>query len=72
MEKKKSYVDAIIDKLTNSIENAFTGDVFDTEILLLTTKHYQDSLGAKLFRGTRMYLDSREAIKLINQYFKNK
>ena len=38
MEKNKSYVDAIIDKLTNSIENAFTGDVFDTEIIILTSK----------------------------------
>ena len=174
MKKKISHVDAIIDKLTNSIENSFTGDIFDTEILILTTKdkrqiikkdwlfdwhqellkidrhvfklviqgnenisqglislsnnsdhvyihliesaifnkgkekiylgvpgnlvafackysfelgyggyvafdsktnlikHYQDSLGAKLFRGTRMYLDSKEAVKLINQYFKNK
>ena len=174
MDKKKTYIDAIIDKLTNSIENSFTGDIFDTEILLLTLKdkkqivkedwlfdwhkeiakqdrqvfklvirdnetivqglmsisdykdhiymhliesakfnkgkskiylgvpgnlvafackqsfdkkydgyvafdsktkliqHYQDTLGAKWFKGTRMYLDSISADKLINQYFKNK
>jgi hypothetical protein len=172
MKNDKSYIDAIIDKLTNSIENSVTGDIFDTEILILTPKdkkliikkdwifdwhkeiekidrqvfrlvikenerisqglisisdnidhlymhliesakfnkgkskiylgvpgnlvafackhsfdlgyggyvafdsktnlikHYQDTLGAKWFRGTRMYIDSDEALKLINQYFK--
>ena len=30
--------DFLIDKLTNSIENIATGEVFDTEITLLTTK----------------------------------
>jgi hypothetical protein len=29
----------IIDKLTNSIENTLTGEVFDTEIVLLTVKN---------------------------------
>jgi hypothetical protein len=33
---QKAGLDFIIDKLTNSIENAFTGEVFDTEIVLLT------------------------------------
>jgi hypothetical protein len=174
MDNKKSYITAIIDKLTNSIENSVTGDTFDTEIIILSNKdkkhivkedwlfdwhkeiaksdrqvfklvikdnesiiqglisisdykdhiymhliesakfnkgkskiylgvpgnlvafackhsydkgyegyvafdsktkliqHYQDSLGAKWFKGTRMYLDSLAAIRLINQYFKNK
>jgi hypothetical protein len=35
---KKSYMDVEIDKLTNSIENRITGDVFDTEVLPLTEK----------------------------------
>jgi len=172
MEKKKTYIDAIIDKLTNSIENSVTGDIFDTEIILLTSKnksqikktnwifdwskeldksdrqvyklvirdnqsiiqgllsisdykdhiymhliesakfnkgkskiylgipgnlvafackhsfdsgydgfiafdsktkliqHYQDTLGAKWFKGTRMYIDSIAAKKLIIKYFK--
>jgi hypothetical protein len=172
MDKKKTYIDVIIDKLTNSIENSISGDVFDTEIILLTSKnkrqikktewlfdwnreidksdrqvlklvirnnetviqglismsdykdhiymhliesakfnkgktkiylgvpgnlvafackysfdkgydgyiafdsktkliqHYQDSLGAKWFKGTRMYIDSTAAKKLIGQYFK--
>ncbi len=30
-------LDCIIDKLTNSVENAITGDNFDTDISLLTT-----------------------------------
>lgn len=172
MDKGKTFIDAIIDKLTNSIENSVSGDVFDTEIILLTTKekkqivranwlfnwskeiekpdrqvfklvirdnetiiqglislsdfkdhiymhliesakfnkgkakiyigvpgnlvafackfsfgngydgyvafdsktkliqHYQDSLGARWFKGTRMYIDSIVAKKLIAQYFK--
>jgi len=172
MDKKKTYIDVIIDKLTNSIENSVTSDVFDTEIIQLTSKdkrqikkadwifdwskeldksdrqvyklvirdnekiiqglisisdykdhvymhliesakfnkgktkiylgvpgnlvafackhsfdkgyegyiafdsktkliqHYQDTLGAKWFKGTRMYIDSVVARKLINQYYK--
>lgn len=34
--KKKSYIDIEIDRLTNSIENAFTGDKFDTEVISLS------------------------------------
>lgn len=172
MDKKKTYIDVIIDKLTKSIENSTSSDVFDTEIIVLTSKdkrqikkaewifdwskeinksdrqvfklvirdnepiiqglisisdyndhiymhliesakfnkgktkiylgvpgnlvafackfsmdkgydgyvafdsktkliqHYQDSLGAKWFKGTRMYIDSSAAKKLIVQYFK--
>ena len=36
--QKKIALDFIIDKLTNSIENIFTGEVFDTEIVRLTLK----------------------------------
>ena len=55
----------------HSFELGYGGYVaFDSKTNLI--KHYQDSLGAKLFRGTRMYLDTKEAVKLINQYFKNK
>jgi hypothetical protein len=35
MAKKKVALDFLIDKLTNSIENAITGDTFSTEISLL-------------------------------------
>jgi hypothetical protein len=39
MKKSKSrFFDIVIDKLTNSIENTSTGEVFDTEIVLLTAK----------------------------------
>lgn len=37
-KKGKNFIDAIIDKLTNSIENARTGETFDTEISNLTDK----------------------------------
>jgi len=170
---KEIHLDFEIDKLTNSIENALTGEVFDTDITLLTEKdnkqvkktdwvfnwhkeikspekevyklttqnnpliihglisitdkhdhifmdliesakfnkgakklykgvagnlvafsckiaferkydgyvsfiaktqlidHYQKTLGAKLFSGNRMYIDTKEAFILVNNYFKN-
>jgi hypothetical protein len=34
--RKKSYIDIEIDRLTNSIANAFSGDKFDTEIISLS------------------------------------
>ena len=38
MKKKHNIaLDFIIDKLTNSIENTLTGEVFDTEIVRLTS-----------------------------------
>ncbi len=37
-ESKTLPLDFIIDKLTNSIENSITGEVFDTVITLLTTE----------------------------------
>jgi len=36
MIKKKKHINIVIDRLTNSIENAFTGEVFNTEITLMT------------------------------------
>ncbi len=39
MKKIKNYIDIEIDKLTNSIENAVTGEVFDTEIVRLDLKN---------------------------------
>jgi hypothetical protein len=38
MSKKAHHVDIEIDKLTNSIENAFSGDRFDTELSPVSTK----------------------------------
>lgn len=32
MKRSKKYLNFVIDKLTNSIENSLTGEVFDTEI----------------------------------------
>jgi hypothetical protein len=36
MTKKVQHIDIEIDKLTNSIENAFSGDSFDTELSLIS------------------------------------
>ncbi len=36
MTKKVQHIDIEIDKLTNSIENAFSGDSFDTELITIT------------------------------------
>ena len=52
----------------HSYDKGYDGYVaFDSKTKLI--QHYQDSLGAKWFKGTRMYLDSLAAIRLINQYF---
>ena len=37
----KKYLNFVIDKLTNSIENTLTGEVFDTEITRLTDKDFK-------------------------------
>lgn len=34
-------------------------------------EHYQQTLGAKLFGGNRMFIDTKEAFILTTQYFKN-
>jgi len=34
----KILVDIEIDRLTNSIENSVSGDIFDTEVIQLSTK----------------------------------
>ncbi len=41
MGKQQFEFDIEIDRLTNSIENVETGEVFDTEITLLTPKNFQ-------------------------------
>ena len=38
-------LDFIVDKLTNSIENRFTKEVFDTDIFLLTSKDNKQKKG---------------------------
>ncbi len=52
-----------------SFKKGYNGYIaFDSKTKLI--QHYQDSLGAKWFKGTRMYIDSTAAKKLIGQYFK--
>ncbi len=41
---------------------------FDAKTSLI--KHYQESLHATHFRGTKMLIETRAALRLINQYFK--
>ncbi len=128
MNKKKTFLEVEIDKLTNSIENRTTGEVFDTKIIPLIDdkkkqikkrewlfdwheqflysdraiykltvagvafackkafergyegyvsffakskliKHYELTLGAQLFSGTKMFIDTRAALNLTNKYF---
>ncbi len=33
--------------------------------------HYQQTLGAKLFAGNRMFIDTNEALTLVTKYFKD-
>jgi hypothetical protein len=37
-KQKKTYLDFVIDKLTNSIENSLSGEVFDTQITRASKK----------------------------------
>ncbi|MEO5501391.1 MAG: hypothetical protein ABIR31_08105, partial [Ginsengibacter sp.] len=52
-----------------SFENGYEGYLaFDAKTALI--KHYQDTLFATHFRGTKMMIETPAANKLINQYFK--
>lgn len=52
-----------------SVENGYDGFVaFDAKTSLI--KHYQVTLGATYFRGQRMFIDTKAAMKLIANYFK--
>ena len=52
-----------------SFEKGYEGFVaFDAKSALI--KHYEQTLGATHFRGLRMYIETRAALKLISQYFK--
>ena len=41
---------------------------FDAKTSLI--KHYQETLYASHFRGTKMFIETPAALRLINQYFK--
>ena len=52
-----------------SFEKGYSGFVaFDAKSSLI--KHYQETIFATHFKGTRMFIETSAAIKLINQYFK--
>lgn len=34
-------------------------------------EHYEQTLGAKVFAGNRMFIDTREAVTLVTKYFKD-
>jgi hypothetical protein len=51
-----------------SFENGFDGYVaFDAKTALI--RHYQETLYATHFRGTKMYIETPAALRLIKQYF---
>lgn len=53
-----------------SLERGYEGFIaFDAKTVL--TKHYQQSLGATHFRGSRMFIDTNSALRLVLQYFKS-
>lgn len=52
-----------------SFENELDGFVaFDSKTALIN--HYQQKLGATHFRGQRMFIETVNALKLVNKYFK--
>jgi hypothetical protein len=53
-----------------SFERRYNGVVsFVSKTKLI--EHYQVTLGAKIFAGNRMYIDTRESLGLVLQYFKD-
>jgi hypothetical protein len=53
-----------------SVDRGYEGFLaFDAKSSLI--KHYQETLYATHFRGLRMFIESRAAMRLIQQYFKN-
>jgi hypothetical protein len=53
-----------------SFEKGYEGFIaFDAKSSLI--KHYQESLYATHFRGLRMYIETKAALRLISQYFKS-
>jgi hypothetical protein len=63
----KTYIDVEIDKLTNSIENVVSGDIFDTEVVRLTVKDAKQIKKSDwLFDWSKqLKLTDRETYKLI-------
>ncbi len=66
---RKIYVDIEIDKLTNSIENVVSGDIFDTEMISLTIKETKEIKKPDwLFDWKQqLKLTDRETYKLVIQ-----
>ncbi len=64
---KKILVDIEIDKLTNSIENAVSGDVFDTDIFQLSGKDIKQINKAvwQFNWQEQLKLSDRETYKLV-------
>lgn len=57
----ETYIDIEIDKLTNSIENVVSGDIFDTEVVRLTAKD------AKQIKKSEWLFDWVGQLKLIDR-----
>jgi hypothetical protein len=64
---QKTYINIEIDKLTNSIENVVSGDIFDTEVIQLTTTDTKEIKKSEwLFEWNKqLKLSDRETHKLI-------
>lgn len=54
----KTYIDVEIDKLTNSIENVVSGDIFDAEVVQLKAKD------AKQIKKTEWLFDWGKQLQL--------
>ena len=60
-KREKTYIDIEIDKLTNSIENTISGDVFDTDAIRLTIND------KKQIKKTEWLFDWQGQLKLENR-----
>ena len=57
----KTYIEVEIDKLTNSLENVVSGDIFDTEVVRLAAKD------AKQIKKTEWLFDWIKQLKLADR-----
>ena len=66
-KQRETYVDIEIDKLTNSIENVVSGDIFDTEIMQLFSGDIKEIKKSEwLFEWRKqLKLTDRETFKLV-------
>jgi hypothetical protein len=72
--RKKQYRGVAGNLVAFACKNAFEKKYMGIVMFIAKTKlieHYKLTLGAKVFRGNKMFIDTTEALTLVKQYFKD-